>query len=444
MLGLVPAFACTPSPRPSPITPPPEARAAIFAQRDASGVRAEGLSLEWLERPFDVDLGAESWILWLRDPWEGLGRRPGPLLADPQGEGLPDLAGAAQLDADGQHPVPGFEVLPEWIQALSLPPIVGACPDSWSEDRPFRAPARCPLPAAEPPWCYAAPVPFQGFIDNDLSGVGSFGIDADGSTWLYLFTERWQTPRGNNDTELARARLVAFDRLDPGSFERLPGAPELSASFRGWGWRPQLRARGDEILFHASYPDGAWWDEELWSLARRWDGTWSAAPLLGLVALDNGRDETDADQAYTPILLPDDRTLLYSRLTPSGRPDTRFGRRRSTRAGDRDFEPLPRLAFDAKASEAHTLDCHRRGVVYVREVTTGSTTRGLVRAPILGFDPLEFGVAEPLRDAQTDTPLTVPWGEVYLAISPSCDLYLTFRAFDQVHTTVYRSAPCRD
>ena len=108
----------------------------------------------------------------------------------------------------------------------------------------------------------------------------------------------------------------------------------------GWGGRVFPRTDGREMFFDLSYPDGHWWDPEVYS-ATRTNEVWQRANVVSRVGAPYrgtaGHDDpTDNDGAGSPVLLADHRTLLYNANL-----DETFGlvsaRRGSTNPGDLSF-----------------------------------------------------------------------------------------------------------
>lgn len=142
----------------------------------------------------------------------------------------------------------------------------------------------------------------------------------------------------------------------------------------GWGGRVSPRTDGREMFFDLSYPDGHWWDPEVYSATRvgeRWQlanvVSRLGAPYRGTAAHD---DPTDNDGAGAPVLLADHRTLLYS-----GQVDDTFGlrsaRRGSTSPGDLSFSDTSAVADETgehcRECSAYSISCDRGHLIYAQK-----------------------------------------------------------------------------
>lgn len=250
------------------------------------------------------------------------------------------------------------------------------CPpdDPTERARPVRLPRHCPLSAtARGEVCYGAPV-----FEPSLSGASTASaaaelvdealetvLEADGTRWIYGMSSRLDGP-GSTRTLPARQRLASPRGAVPGSFERLPLLGEPTDTLRGV--IQGLRARGDglELYFLTTFPDaGPARIAQAWR-ARLADD-WSAARVRVLPPPD--AVPPSMVQA-SPVLLPDDRTLLFRSGSAVGSVVV-AARRASTTAGDGGFASTVEPVVvdggdDAVGVISLGLSCDRRHLLYTR------------------------------------------------------------------------------
>lgn len=286
--------------------------------------------------------------------------------------------------------------------------------------------AGCPVPWPPRPTelCYGLAAPVLGLpsaANND-----AIVVQEDARSWLY-FQSSYAAPMPES-TQLFRVALAAPGRAEEGTLERVPINPE-GPIVKGALSSPWIRADGHELFAATSYPDGSAIDPELaissrastavpWSMSLTIDAL--GIPILG------------SDGAFAPVLMADDRTLLY--LRSSG--EVYSGYRASTQAGDQSF--LPVSAIDAAGGKLENitglaLSCEGSNLIYV-----DASSHVALLAPIRDL-PVGLGealrIGPPSRLAVTLSPPDL----VRATESPDCSaLYLS----TATEVWVATRAPC--
>lgn len=246
----------------------------------------------------------------------------------------------------------------------------------------------CPSPLAERPRiCFGAPqrlAPIRtGTVPLVLGHLtGAVIIEGEERYFYFGATHPPQPPFIDWDSYIRhfRGRLrtatVVEDIEELGDIEPLRYVTDHWVN-GGWGGRVSPRADGQEMFFDLSYPDGHWWDPELY-VAKRVNQRWQVgnvvsrlgAPYRGTAGHD---DVTDNDGAGAPVLLPDHRTLLYSGQV-AGTFGLRSARRESTAPGDLSFSDTSAVIDEARSEcvecGAYSISCDRGHLIYADNTGT--------------------------------------------------------------------------
>lgn len=398
---------------------------------------------------------------------------PGPQALVPAGSGREVPLGRSAFTRsleDGSDWAP--REIPDWIEGVRLPEATGRCdggcflvPEG-STDPKCKIP--CPLscdainasdrlPDGPIPLltdcvldgpvrgdeCWSDPVPFD-MLNNRTFGdasdhPGSTTVEG-GRTFLYFSSNRTRPADGSSFTRPYRVQLLGPGVLDPTTIEDLMLIPPVTEDPRGWVSPPFARDDGRELFVHSSYPDEAFWDEEIFASVANGGAFGPLIPIDAIASFDNGmnpRDTSDNDEVRFPLLLPDYRTLLHYKPSEIAQ-SQRYARRRTTAAGDTAFEPLTISPFEPNRVDttAYALSCDRRHIFYRRREMNMPAELRIVS--IRSFEPLTFGTARTVK-AKDGSPLMFGGVDVSMVESPDCEtLYLG----DDFRTFYSRRVPC--
>lgn len=284
----------------------------------------------------------------------------------------------------------------------------------------------CPVPWPPRPTelCYGLATRLLGLpaaANND-----AIVVQENARSWLY-FQSTYAAPTPES-TQLFRVALASPSQAQEGTLELVAINPE-GPIVKGALSSPWIRADGHELFASSSYPDGSAIDPEIAVSSR---GS-SAVPWSMSLTVDAlGIPILGTDGVYAPVLMADDRTLLY--LRRSG--EVYSGYRASTQAGDPSF--LPVSAIDAAGGKLENitglaLSCDGANLIYV-----DANSHVALLAPIrdLPVGPGEaFRIGPPGRLAVTLSPPDL----VRATESPDCSaLYLS----TATEVWVATRAPC--
>lgn len=234
--------------------------------------------------------------------------------------------------------------------------------------------------------------------------------------------------------------LASYEQLRTSDFSNLPmsscriGDPPC----RGKVSTPAVRPDGLEMFYDGNYPCFDWWDNELYVATRSsLDDPWSQGEFISFLST---RNDTKDDGVNSPLMLPDNRTLIYRRAG-----FLEYTRRATTRAGDRSFTSTTALPLIDEVDNpgefvnqlnAMSISCDGEHLLYTRSVhnANGSAAHEGRRVKILSIDPVQLGTAEPY-----DVPAHGWWSAygavIAIAESPDCSTMY----FSTQRNTYYRT-----
>lgn len=168
----------------------------------------------------------------------------------------------------------------------------------------------------------------------------------------------------------------------------------------GWVSVPHPRADGLEMFLHASMPCRKWWDRELYLSHRTSPSApWSKPTVLPVTSLSS-----ETDPAQYPVLLPDQRTLVYYR-GPSGSL-LHYARRASERPGDTGFVEIGSIDLGETIAapdriqgvRPQSVSCDGLHLLYYRAISrdgdSGDHRHEARRIELQSIEPLRFGLPE--------------------------------------------------
>lgn len=276
----------------------------------------------------------------------------------------------------------------------------GECPLGLdcSEDRRCVAMTR-PLQWGPPQTWTAMPAEHGAYFNGRLHGEGGQG-------WYYLESGKWNGNGLLSDlpaAELARERFGNFPIVYDATTERaLPDYTALTADgcsmcdtcggHLGWFGHVFVRRDGLEMFFSSSVPCADWWDNEIF-LSFRTDtqSSWSSPRLLDTTTVAKrepvSRDGLD-DSVYNPVLLPDNRTLLFNKSNQMA-----VARRPGPVPGDTAFELIRLLDLDEGIVAVHPLELSCEGTHLIFQTTSSTNEEQTLIAKILAYEPFALGAA---------------------------------------------------
>lgn len=334
------------------------------------------------------DAEVELTVLLFDETLAELGLSPGSYLPTTDGRELPYPRAEAQLGARLEN-----GDLSSWTQLSERP--------GWLADLKFPGEEpeyRC-VPAVRGKrdrsreFCFEDRVVYPelnlGSVDSG-AGVTCEGDDA----YLYFFTSRFDrvpTPDPNNpfdeQSTHVKMRMRSLAELEP----ELVRVDASRVGPHGAVSPAQLRHDGLELFFSSDRTDHRWENADLFSISRKsaldpWEPAQRISSLTPI--------ETFGDNVGWPVLLGDDRTLLF--YDAPGQ-TYRVARRATTTPGDINFERLDvTLDFEDLFTiiGGPSMSCDGWHLLYHRVEPDGVRRPRVV--PIESYDPLIFGVPRDL------------------------------------------------
>jgi len=314
-------------------------------------------------------------VLVYPSPLAELGLAPGPLAATDaiRSRTLPPAqAYGARISANTESVA--FEALAAVPDLVTTFRYAIECPTRGPG--PIEVVGDCPLmfPPREAR-CWSEPVKVAGLEDpqpGSEQDVGAVVREGDAS-WLYFRATRFDP---DSFARHARVRLIDPRTADPASIAPLPTLPMIVKSsttyvVRGWTGRPWVRPDGLEMIFDSSYPDAAWWDQDVYLASR--ESVLDPWPL-GANVLAMGSALIDDDGASSPLFLADGRTAVWlasdgvvSTWRSSHEPGNQafLGRKLVV---DEDGRPLGKADNLATSCDGGHLFIMRAGAVFLAEI----------------------------------------------------------------------------
>ena len=270
--------------------------------------------------------------------------------------GLPDAQ--RMLRSKGGQPWSALDVVPPELAAFRFdvpcPPIPAA--GTTRRGTISKVPG-CPVPWPPRPaeLCYGLAAPVGGL--PPATNTGAVATVEGGQRWLYFESTHAAPTAGS--TQLFRVALSSPGQAEAGTLARVsinPEGPTVSGAVSA----PWIRADGHELFVSSSYPDGSLIDPEIAVSSRGSLGApWSKSMTIDAI----GVPIIGSDGVFAPVLMADDRTLLYVRS--SGEVYSSF--RASTEPGDRSFLPVAAIDAGGKLENLSglALSCDGAHLIYV-------------------------------------------------------------------------------
>ena len=305
-------------------------------------------------------------------------------------------------------------------------------PVCWSDPVPLNAHSseQGMLVPEDPPALYAATTRYQD-TDNGCRRIIRLGLKNHGEV---------------DPSRVERLARLELDHLDRAGCRRAP-----TTTCDGFLEFPKVRADGLELFFSASYPCADWEDGEFYG-AFRLDlhAPWSVPRLLGTLTTF----EADFDDgAYNPLLLEDNRTMVYVERNGTRAATQRnliVARRPTTTPGDLRFQRMEVIEIESETTTdgervalvlIATLSCDRRYLIYKREVVIPeNNVRVDVRQLEIHWPGPTFGPSQPYPGLPSGNHRA---GTSFRAITVSPDCQALYITTLRDGPTVRRRVPCQ-
>jgi len=259
-------------------------------------------------------------------------------------------------------------------------------------------PNTCPEGAdCERSFCWGTASVVTTSTRSDVSDTGGVPvIDPDGA-WLYVSRKlpEWRHSTGALARHV-RMRIVGPGQVDPSTAEILPTTATATVGYNGV---PSVTRDGLEMVFNSTRGDEAWRDPEVYL---SWRASRAAAWSIPRAIEGIGTRMYHDDGVEDPLMLPDGRTLIFTRLDTN-----RVAQARRVRDELGSVEMV--IQTDALASErgyrvlSNNLSCDGWHLLFVRRIADSVGSDMEPRATkILSLDPLLF--------AADSVPIPLPVG----------------------------------
>lgn len=297
---------------------------------------------------------------------------------------------------------------------------------------------------ARRPFCWGPPQEWTDVEDAYGPDMVATPVVENGELFLYVGNERLpDTDPGCR--RHARVPLLDWTTANLGRYEPLQTTnfDDLSENTcyldanrpcRGKVSAPRVSNGGLEMIFDGNYPCYDWEDNEIYVSTRpSVHAPWSKPEFISRLSTRTDRPE-DFDGLRAPLLMPDNRMLLYRREL-----SLEFATRATDTPGDRSFTVNGAVVLDdlpARGERVHqvtaaSVSCDGEHLIYLRDLHVAGRDEHLRFegriARIISINPTVLGPARPY-----DVP-SLNWrsGAVtYIAESPDCSTmyYSTRRA----------------